>query len=227
MNETSDSRITSLTSQFTAKKNDTSGTSDDEIFAELEKDLDEDFDLGALREQRMEELKRETNQVKDMRSQDHGRLTEVTDEKEVMRISANEKRCVVHFYHQNFKRCEIMNKHLEIIAPKYFATRFLRVFVENVPWLVERLGIKVLPCLMSFVGGIAKDRLIGFEDIGNSDGFETASLELRLQTLGVIDQPAACSAPLKTMYGSSRNIRGRDDGDGDGDGGDASDLDDQ
>lgn len=35
------------------------GTSDDEIFAELEKDIDENFDMTALREQRLEELKHE------------------------------------------------------------------------------------------------------------------------------------------------------------------------
>lgn len=33
--------------------------SDDEIFAELEKEIDEGFDMGALREKRLEALKRE------------------------------------------------------------------------------------------------------------------------------------------------------------------------
>ena len=44
------------------------------------------------------------------------------------------------------------------LAPKYFSTRFFRVFVENVPWLVEKLGIKVLPCVICFVNGVSKDR---------------------------------------------------------------------
>lgn len=34
-------------------------TSDDEVFAELEREIDDNFDLGALREQRIEELSRE------------------------------------------------------------------------------------------------------------------------------------------------------------------------
>lgn len=46
------------------------------------------------------------------------------------------------------------------IAPKYFETRFLRVFVENVPWLVEKLSIKVLPCVIVFLDGVAKDRSV-------------------------------------------------------------------
>ena len=44
------------------------------------------------------------------------------------------------------------------IAPKYYHTRFIRVFVENVPWLVEKLGVKVLPCVIVFIDGVTKDR---------------------------------------------------------------------
>ena len=47
---------------------------------------------------------------------------------------------------------------LQKLAPKYFGTRFIRVFVENVPWLVERLGIKVLPCVISFIDGVSADK---------------------------------------------------------------------
>jgi hypothetical protein len=88
------------------------------------------------------------------------------------------------------------------IAPKYFSTLFIRVFVENVPWLVERLGVKVLPCVYSFVDGVSKDRyrcfgiwyqirmtnamsrLIGFEELGGNDAFSTGVLELRLSQSG-------------------------------------------
>ncbi len=110
----------------------------------------------------------------------HGQYREVTEEKEVVQLSAcvysssrrlrcymeldterrNEPRCVVHFFHYKFKRCEIMDKHLQQLATKYFDTLFIRVFVENVPWLVERLGVKVLPCVITFVNGTSKDRCV-------------------------------------------------------------------
>lgn len=48
--------------------------------------------------------------------------------------------------------------YIQKLAPKYFSTRFLRVFVENVPWLVEKLGIKVLPCVVVFIDGVTKSR---------------------------------------------------------------------
>ncbi|KAF8760341.1 Homocysteine S-methyltransferase [Rhizoctonia solani] len=65
------------------------GFSDDEdedkLFEELEKD---EFDMSGLREKRMEELKAQIAQVRDMRENEHGRLTEITDEKEVIKTSA-------------------------------------------------------------------------------------------------------------------------------------------
>ncbi|PVF91914.1 thioredoxin-like protein [Serendipita vermifera] len=122
---------------------------------------------------------------RDLREIDHGKYTEIFDEKEVIRTSANEKKCIIHFYHRNFQRCKIMDKHLEALAPKYFDTRFLRVFVENVPWLVEKLGVKVLPCVIVFIDGVTKDRIVGFEELGNADDFETSALEMRLKVSGV------------------------------------------
>ena len=47
---------------------------------------------------------------------------------------------------------------MQKIASKYYNTRFIRVFVENTPWLVEKLAIKVLPCVICFVDGVTKDR---------------------------------------------------------------------
>jgi len=126
--------------------------------------------------------------LKQMREDMHGKYTELTDEKEIIRTSASEPLCIIHFYHSNFHRCAIMDKHLAALAPRYFNTRFLRVFVENVPFLVEKLGIKVLPCVICFIKGASKDRIIGFEELGNVDSFSTATLELRLLHTGVIQK---------------------------------------
>ncbi|KAG2013531.1 hypothetical protein CC2G_010430 [Coprinopsis cinerea AmutBmut pab1-1] len=167
-------------------RHDSDEEDDDEaIFAELEEEIENDSS-ASVREHAMSLLKREMDRVRQLQESNHGQYTEVTDEKEVIRITSREKRCVVHFYHSNFKRCEIMDKHLAKIAPKYFNTLFFRVFVENIPWLVEKLAIKVLPCVICFVDGVTKDRLIGFEELGNNDSFDTATLELRLKTSGVL-----------------------------------------
>ncbi|KZT26857.1 thioredoxin-like protein [Neolentinus lepideus HHB14362 ss-1] len=176
---------------------------DEQLFAELEAELEnEDY---AARGQGIEALKREMERVRDMKQSGHGTYMEIKDEKEVMRISGNEPRCIVHFFHSNFRRCEIMDKHLAKLALKYFSTRFIRVFVENVPWLVEKLSIKVLPCVISFRNGVSKDRIIGFEELGNSDAFDTAVLELRFTQSGVIQkEPSSTSQPTYSVSQPAR-----------------------
>jgi len=155
--------------------------------------------------------------IRDQRENDHGRYTEIFDEKEVVRVSANEKRCVIHFYHRNFQRCKVMDKHLEALAPKYFSTRFARVFVESVPWLVEKLGIKVLPCVICFIDGVSKDRLIGFEGLGDADDFNTAVLEMRLAQSGVLQKPPTAQVQRESEDDIPRKSRIRSTNRGDGD----------
>lgn len=43
------------------------------------------------------------------------------------------------------------------LAVKHHKTRFVKIDVENAPFLVDKLQIKVLPCVMSFVQGLAVD----------------------------------------------------------------------
>ena len=73
---------------------------------------------------------------------------------------------------------------LQTLAKKHYQTKFIRVDVENVPFLVIQLKIQVLPCIISFINGIGVDRVVGFEDLGNTDGFSTAKLEYRLIQTG-------------------------------------------
>jgi len=47
------------------------------------------------------------------------------------------------------------------LARRHYATRFVRVDVKDVPFLVDRLKIQVLPCIVSFVNGITVDRYGG------------------------------------------------------------------
>lgn len=53
--------------------------------------------------------------------------------------------------------------------------------MDNCPFLVTRLGIQVLPCVIAFIDGVGVDRIIGFEGLGrNPDNFTTRDLEARL-----------------------------------------------
>ncbi|KAG0049453.1 hypothetical protein BGZ83_005749 [Gryganskiella cystojenkinii] len=157
---------------------------DDELFEELEND---DYGMANFREQRIEELKEEVAKRKLVMESDHGSYKDITDEKEIMDITTKTKHCVIHFYHADFRRCMIVDKHLETLAKKHIKTKFVKIKVENAPFLVEKLQVKILPCVISFTDGIAVDRLIGFEELGNTDNFQTSMLELRYKTVGVIE----------------------------------------
>jgi len=58
--------------------------------------------------------------------------------------------------------------------------------VDNAPFLVTKLKVQVLPCVIAFVDGVGKDRIIGFEGLGRGDKFTTVDLEARLLAAGVL-----------------------------------------
>jgi hypothetical protein len=64
--------------------------------------------------------------------------------------------------------------------------------VENAPFLVTKLKIQVLPCVLSFIDGVSVDRIVGFEGLGYTpDTFTTKDLEGRLLASGVIQRAKA------------------------------------
>lgn len=215
--ESLDSKYKSAVDRVQESRKDNSDDEDeDALFAELEAEV-ENADSAVLRDRGVKEMQAQFNKVQTMQQTGYGQYTEITDEKEVIRTSANEPRCVIHFFHRDFKRCEIMDKHLAALAPKYFSTLFIRVFVENVPWLVQKLGVRVLPCVMCFVNGVSTDQIIGFEALGNTDAFQTATLELRLKQNGTLTAPPKPSTSQTYTTATTRTqtrLRGRG-GDGD------------
>lgn len=62
----------------------------------------------------------------------------------------------------------------------------MKINVDNCPFLVTRLGIQVLPCVIAFIDGVGADRIIGFEGLGRTpDIFTVRDLEARLIRSGV------------------------------------------
>lgn len=76
---------------------------------------------------------------------------------------------------------------LQALATKHFDTRFLRINVDNAPFLVTKLKVQVLPCVLAFVDGVSTDRIIGFEGLSDRpDHMTTRGLETRLLRAGVL-----------------------------------------
>lgn len=96
---------------------------------------------------------------------------------------------------------------IKTLAPGHLQTRFLHINVDNAPFLVTKLKIQVLPCVVIFIDGIGVDRVVGFEGLGFGDEFKTVDLERRLSTAGVVLESKA----LKVEKAEERE--GKDDED--------------
>ncbi|KAI8101061.1 hypothetical protein M9434_005441 [Picochlorum sp. BPE23] len=149
------------------------------------KDLFDDPELEKLHGERLAKLQEERERRVEMERKGHGAYEEIS-EAELLEVSTQTDRVVAHFFHPDFDRCKIMDKHLSILAPRYFDTRFVKVSVEVAPFLVKKLNIRMLPCTICFQSGVAGERLVGFDRLGGKDDFDTSVLEGRLLESQVI-----------------------------------------
>ncbi|MCO5579014.1 hypothetical protein L7F22_032865 [Adiantum nelumboides] len=139
-------------------------------------DLMNDPELESLHAERIAALKQETEKRQALEKKGHGDYRDVGEADFLAEVTGSDK-VVCHFYHHEFVRCKIIDKHLKVLAPKYFDTKFIRVDAENAPFFVAKLAIKTLPCVLLFRDGVAFDRLVGFQDLGGADDFSTSTLE--------------------------------------------------
>ena len=146
----------------------------------------------------------------------HGELQEVS-EADFLPAVTGSSHCVVHFFHTDFERCRILDKHLLAAARKFFRTRFVRVHAPDAPFFVAKLGVKVLPCLVFFHQGKAYDRIVGFDEFGQRDDFDTALFERRLLTAGAVEPPERVPEDEREAPSRIRRAAKRDPEDEDSD----------
>nr|CCA23852.1 thioredoxinlike protein putative [Albugo laibachii Nc14]CCA24036.1 thioredoxinlike protein putative [Albugo laibachii Nc14] len=162
--------------------------------------LDEDDrELRQLKERRIEQLKAEHTRKQQLLSKGHGEYQEISQDEFLPNVTSSEL-VVVHFYHKEFERCEIMDKHLLQLSPQYVECKFLKIDAEKAPFFVERLNVRVLPTLVGFRNGVAlPERIVGFEGLVDdsslpndsyraveADKFPTFALAKRLAGIGVL-----------------------------------------
>eukprot|EP00892_Ulva_mutabilis_P001217 jgi/Ulvmu1/11096/UM070_0011.1 len=153
-------------------------------------DLLDDPELNQLHEQRLSEIKADREKRQQMSHKGHGGVTDI-GEGEFLDVVTKTELVACHFFHKDFERCKIMDKHLKLLAPKYFATRFCKIHAPDTPFFVAKLQVQMLPCVILFVNGVAVDRVVGFDELGKKDDFDTAVLEKRMKAAGVLKQAAS------------------------------------
>ncbi|KAL4787781.1 thioredoxin-like protein [Aspergillus varians] len=212
---------------------------DDDLFKALEEEDDTSY-----RAQRIEQLNAEFATSQKSSNQ---RTTLVEDslyptlksDQTLLDFTTQTQRCVIHFAHPDFARCATMDEHIRALAARHQDVRFARADVRETPFVVEKLKIRVLPCVIGFNDGLAIERVLGFEGLGSAgsdglEGFSTAMLEKRLLGSGILSQTRFNAGDDEGSEGNSDdeedvdagkgrrgirsgNIRAIKDGDGDDD----------
>ncbi|XP_042458931.1 thioredoxin domain-containing protein 9 homolog [Zingiber officinale] len=154
---------------------------DEEIAALDRLDLD---DIEALRERRLQQMKKMAEKRSQWVSLGHGEYSEISEKDFFAAVKASD-RVVCHFYRDNWP-CKVMDKHLSILAKQHIESRFIKVHAEKSPFLTEKLRIVVLPTLALVKNAKVEDYVVGFDDLGGTDGFSTEELEERLAKSQVI-----------------------------------------
>lgn len=151
-------------------------------------DLLDDPELERLHAERLAAMQKEAEKRAAMQRKGHGTYEEVA-EGDFLEVVTKTERVVAHFFHRDFERCRIMDKHLQELAPRHFGTRFIKVSAPDAPFFVEKLQIRMLPCVVMLVNGVAVDRIVGFDQLGATDDFPTSSVERKLLKGGVVQPP--------------------------------------
>ncbi|KAI2788307.1 hypothetical protein POX_e06321 [Penicillium oxalicum] len=194
--------------------------SDDEaLFASLANEEDPSY-----RDTRIQQLHAEFASSKTNRSTDPSNSITFTHQNENYRTLSTDQsvldhttstsRSLIHFSHPDFARCAVMDQALTQLAAAHHEVRFARVDVRDTPFLVEKLGIRVLPCVIGFKDGVGVERVVGFEGLGergfdaSGNSFKIGVLERRMVAKGVFDG-------VRVGEGEGGGERGMSDGEED------------
>eukprot|EP00128_Syssomonas_multiformis_P012768 Colp12_sorted_trinity150504_noHs@19788 len=182
---------------------------EEELWDELENE-----ELPAyIREKRFSELKAQMHTLQEMQASRHGVYEELEKEKDFLSATTSEQYVVCHFYLKDYKRCKIVDRHLELLAEKHFKTKFMKINAEICPFFVTKLQVRVLPTIVCFKKGIVCDRVVGFEDLGNRDDFTTKEFEKRLGRSGIFGTTTAPkdNKPSSSIFGFGARDQSDDD----------------
>jgi len=183
--------------------------------AEIEKEDDFDEDefmddkvLADIQEKRLAELKKKHALEMQFHRQGHGEYREITEEDFLKEVCGSQW-VVVHFYHREFFRCKIVDKHMRIIAAKHLSCKWLTLDAEKAPFFISKLAIQMLPTVIVFKDGVVHEQFSGFDELGGKDEFRTEVLEHWFSKAGCVKLKKATIA--KAMAGSSSESENSED----------------
>jgi len=180
-------------------------TSDDEGLDDEEEKI-----MRELRDRRLAQLKSGFEEQQENKIKGHGQYREITETEFLPNVTGS-KFVLVHFYHKDFERCKIIDMHLREIARQHTEARFVFLNAEKALFFIQKLQVQVLPTIIAFVDGVAVDRVVGFEDMGNKDDFPRLALTRRLIKTGALKPLNKSEAGMIITKKGSKIDNGSDD----------------
>ena len=172
------------------KRDALKGQNRQKMFHESDEDIDSDFSMDSAEEEIMRKMKdkfgTEAAEKKKLMNKKNKQTTLTGEYKEISEkdffelIKNKKEKIIANFSHDDFNRCKILENHMKKLAYEHKEALFVKIDVTKSFFLVENLKLKVLPTIIFFENGVARDRLTGFEELGNVDHFKTEVLARRL-----------------------------------------------
>jgi len=182
-----------------------------------------DTELEELRERRIAQMKKGQEQKQKWKSLGHGSYTAIGEgqhgadtAKEFFEATKQSMRMVVHFHRPSTRMCDVFHAHLEKLADRHFETRFLKINVDQcaedgagggASYLVDKLGITVMPTLVIVKDRKAVHQIKGFSELGDCDDFSTEALEWIIGAHQGIKLPEGKEMPEELKQGK-RGVNG-------------------
>eukprot|EP00808_Paulinella_micropora_P013685 g55331.t1 len=164
--------------------------------SDLSDDEDDDNALAAIRAKRLADFRQNkaaAQNKQELQQKGHGSYTEITQSEFVQVTTEQCKFVVCHFFLPSFTRCDVVDKHFTMICKRHLNVRFVKMNAQEAPFWSTKLGVKVLPTILTFKEGVVKDRIVGFEELGGVDDFKTSVLEARLASTMPLTKPKKSS----------------------------------
>jgi hypothetical protein len=95
-------------------------------------------ELSKMKENADNEIEKE----KQLKLRKYGQYREIVEDQFLDTMLKNED-VVCHFYHPEFERCKIMDKHLINISEVHHETLFVKINAEKTPFFTNKLQVKV------------------------------------------------------------------------------------
>ncbi|RLN87265.1 hypothetical protein BBJ28_00015699 [Nothophytophthora sp. Chile5] len=136
----------------------------------------DDDELERLREKRLQAMQQKARQAQELRTQGHGEYTTITDTHEFFETMKKSDKVVVHFFTPANAFCQLVDGHLTRLAPHHLETKFARINAEKAEFLVDKLGVWMIPCIALVKKQKVEKMVQGLDELGGTDKFSTAFL---------------------------------------------------